>query len=161
MSDLGLPRLRALYPEKRLEQFTDRTPGTVSELEERVRMCASQGYGSSEGAFERGISVVTAPVRERSGGIVAAVTVTVPRSDFGTAREKDETSLLPCVARRSNYRCEWDTGPMMMTPPRSSPRAAPKKRIERLASRRCATPLATGLERVMDAGEQCHLIAIA
>src|SRR5471032_2007099 len=50
---------------------------------------------------------------------------------------------------------------MTMIPPRSWPHAALKKRIERLASRRCATPLATGLERVMDAGEQCDLIAIA
>jgi DNA-binding IclR family transcriptional regulator len=98
MSDLGSPQLRMLYPEKRLEQFTDRTPGTVSELEERVRVCASQGYGSSEGAFERGISVVTAPVRERSGSIVAAVTVTVPRSEFGTAREKDDLVTAVCGA---------------------------------------------------------------
>ena len=36
--------------------------------------------------------------RERSGGIVAAVTLTVPRSEFGTTREKDDLITAVCGA---------------------------------------------------------------
>lgn len=88
MGDLSLEALHALYPQANLDQFTERTPGTVEDLYERVRECAAQGYGISEASFERGISVVTVPVRDHSARIVAAITVTVPRSDLGDAAEK-------------------------------------------------------------------------
>ena len=83
MGDMTLGDLKALYAEQPLERFTDRTPGTVEELYARVRESAEQGYALSEASFERGISVVSAPVRDQSGKIVAAITATVPRSDIG------------------------------------------------------------------------------
>ncbi|MEP9324558.1 IclR family transcriptional regulator [Paraburkholderia phymatum] len=83
MGDLSLMQLRQLYPETQLERFTDRTPATVDELYERIRETAAQGYAVSEASFERGISVVSAPVRDQTGKIVAAMTATVPRSDIG------------------------------------------------------------------------------
>ena len=83
MGDLTLAELRALYPEKQLERYTERTPATVADLYARVREFAQQGYAVSEASFETGISVVSAPVRDQSGRIVAALTATVPRSDIG------------------------------------------------------------------------------
>ncbi|GAB5094895.1 IclR family transcriptional regulator [Caballeronia sp. LP006] len=109
MGDLTREALRTLYPEERLEQYTDRTPVTVDELYERVRECATLGYGLSEASFERGISVVTAPVRDRAGAIVAAVTATVPRSDIGRDEEKRPLIEAVCgaaidLSARLNYR---------------------------------------------------------
>jgi DNA-binding IclR family transcriptional regulator len=109
MGDLTLAQLRALYPENTLEQFTERTPATVDELDERVRECAALGYGLSEASFERGISVVTAPVRDREGALVAAVTATVPRSDIGADADKTQLVETICAAAielstRLNYR---------------------------------------------------------
>jgi DNA-binding IclR family transcriptional regulator len=92
MGDMTLAELKALYSGQRLERFTDRTPDTVEELYARVRESAARGYAISEASFERGISVVTAPVRDQSGKIVAAITVTVPRSDIG------DDELAPLVA---------------------------------------------------------------
>lgn len=108
MGDLSLQALRALYPEASLEQYTERTPATVEELYDRVRECAALGYGLSEASFERGISVVTAPVRDRSGAIVAAVAATVPRSDIGKDDEKRQIVETVCAAAidlsaRMNY----------------------------------------------------------
>jgi DNA-binding IclR family transcriptional regulator len=113
MGDLSLAALRALYPEAKLEQYTERTPATVEVLDERVRECAALGYGVSEASFERGISVVTAPVRDRTGAIVAAVTATVPRSDIGEDREKSQLVESICAAAielsmRLNYRPTQD-----------------------------------------------------
>jgi DNA-binding IclR family transcriptional regulator len=118
MGDLTLGELRELYPEKRLEPFTDRTPATVDELYERVRECAVAGFAVSEASFERGISVVTAPVRDQSGKIVAAVTATVPRSDLGEQSERTRLVETVCAAacdlsERLNYRPGADDPTLM------------------------------------------------
>lgn len=109
MGDLSLSALKVLYPEAQLEKYTERTPATVEELYERVEECALLGYGLSEASFERGISVVTAPVRDHSGAIVAAVAATVPRSDIGVDEEKSRLVEAICAAAfelstRLNYR---------------------------------------------------------
>ncbi|WP_321910220.1 IclR family transcriptional regulator [Paraburkholderia sp. J11-2] len=108
MGDLSLAELRTLYPEKQLERYTERTPATVADLYARVREFAQQGYAVSEASFETGISVVSAPVRDQSGRIVAALTATVPRSDIGEA-ERAPLVAAVCAAAldlsaRLNYR---------------------------------------------------------
>jgi len=109
MGDLTLTELRALYPEKQLERYTDRTPATVTDLYARVREFVQQGYALSEASFETGISVVSAPVRDQSGRIVAAITATVPRSDIGAEAERAPLVAAVCAAAidlsaRLNYR---------------------------------------------------------
>ncbi|WP_395068201.1 IclR family transcriptional regulator [Paraburkholderia silvatlantica] len=108
MGDLTLAELRTLYPEKQLERYTERTPATVADLYARVREFAQQGYALSEASFETGISVVSAPVRDQSSRIVAALTATVPRSDIGEA-ERAPLVAAVCAAAidlsaRLNYR---------------------------------------------------------
>ncbi|TAL94329.1 MAG: IclR family transcriptional regulator [Paraburkholderia sp.] len=113
MGDLTPGELRALYPEPQLERFTERTPATVDELYERVRESAALGYALSEASFERGISVVTAPVRDQTGKIVAAITATVPRSDIGGPGEREPLIAAVCgaavdLSARLNYRPNAD-----------------------------------------------------
>jgi DNA-binding IclR family transcriptional regulator len=98
MGDLSVDELRQLYPEPQLERFTERTPATVDELYERIRESAALGYAVSEASFERGISVVSAPVRDQSSKIVAALTVTIPRSDIGEADEREPLVVAVCQA---------------------------------------------------------------
>jgi DNA-binding IclR family transcriptional regulator len=85
MGDLTLADLRALYPEPQLHRFTKLTPDTIEELYERIRVDAERGYAISESSFERGISVVTAPVRDDTGRIVAVITTTIPRPEIEAA----------------------------------------------------------------------------
>lgn len=82
MSDMTLDELKKLYPEPELERFTKQTPATVEELYERVCDDARRGYAISESSFERGISVVSAPVRNDTGRIVAVITTTIPRPEI-------------------------------------------------------------------------------
>lgn len=84
MGDLTLPELRALYPEPKLECYTQYTPETVELLYEQIRDDAERGYAISQSLFERGISVVSAPVRNDSGRIVAVITTTIPRPEIDT-----------------------------------------------------------------------------
>ncbi|MBN3855875.1 IclR family transcriptional regulator [Paraburkholderia sp. Ac-20340] len=104
MGDLTLVELRALYPEKQLERFTERTPATVADLYSRVREFAEQGYALSEASFETGISVVSAPVRDQSTRIVAALTATVPRSDIGDVERGPLVSAV-CAAAMELSAC--------------------------------------------------------
>jgi DNA-binding IclR family transcriptional regulator len=113
MGDLSFEELRQLYPEPQLERFTERTPATVEELYGRVRESAALGYAVSEASFERGISVVDAPVRDQAGKIVAALTVTIPRSDIGLAADRDPLIIAVCQAalelsERLSYRPRAD-----------------------------------------------------
>jgi DNA-binding IclR family transcriptional regulator len=63
-----------------------------------VRESAALGYALSEASFERGISVVSAPVRDQSGKIAAALTVTIPRSDLGESEEREPLISAVCQA---------------------------------------------------------------
>jgi DNA-binding IclR family transcriptional regulator len=78
LQDLSLAELRELYPEDHLEVFSGNTPKTVVELFHMVQHDKERGIVLQEGFFERGISTVAAPVRDRSGAIVAALGATIP-----------------------------------------------------------------------------------
>ena len=82
MGDMTLEDLKKLYPEPELERFTKQTPATIDDLYERIRDDATRGYAISESSFERGISVVSAPVRNDTGRIVAVITTTIPRHEI-------------------------------------------------------------------------------
>ena len=111
MGDLSLKELHALYPEGALNRMTNATPETVDALYEVIREDALRGYGVSNSSFERGISVVTAPVRNETQKIVACITVTVPRPEIDAALIAD--GLIDKVqraaaelSRRLNYRSD-------------------------------------------------------
>nr|WP_238295832.1 IclR family transcriptional regulator [Caballeronia novacaledonica] len=111
MSGLTFKELKALFPESKLQQYTERTPRTVTQLYKLIQEDIQRGFVVSESSFERGISVVTAPVRDDIGQVAAVITVTIPRAEI-TPRElasglvekvraaADELSL------RLNYRPE-------------------------------------------------------
>lgn len=109
MGDLSLAELRDLYPEENLERFTSQTPTTVHALHERVRESALRGYAVSASSFERGISVVSVPVRSEASRIVAAITVTIPHSEIDQATLDGGlvAQVVDCAAQlshRLNYR---------------------------------------------------------
>jgi DNA-binding IclR family transcriptional regulator len=70
-------KVRALYQNGQPERYWSNTPGSVATLLKMLREDRHRGYVVSESVFERGISAIAAPVREGSGGVVAAVSVTV------------------------------------------------------------------------------------
>ncbi|CAG9169008.1 IclR family transcriptional regulator [Cupriavidus respiraculi] len=80
LEDLTLDELRHLYPEPQLEVFSDSTPRTVEELHEMVQRDRERGFVLQEGFFEASISSIAAPVRDRSGKVVAAMGATIPAS---------------------------------------------------------------------------------
>jgi DNA-binding IclR family transcriptional regulator len=78
MGHLGSRELKALYPQEPLPQYTSQTPTTRSQLLKMIERDKAQGYGTSQGGFESGISTVVAPVTNEFNQVVAAVSVTIP-----------------------------------------------------------------------------------
>jgi DNA-binding IclR family transcriptional regulator len=71
--------LRALYPKSALPRVSPNSPRTLAELKRLLREDRARGHAVSESFFEQGISAVAAPVRDREGKIVAAISVTAQR----------------------------------------------------------------------------------
>jgi DNA-binding IclR family transcriptional regulator len=86
LEDLTLPDLRALYPEDHLEEFSGRTPKTVLELFNMVQVDRDRGHVLGEGFFEASISTIAAPVRDDTGGVVAALGATIPAAHIEPER---------------------------------------------------------------------------
>jgi hypothetical protein len=78
MGHLSLADLAKIYPQEPLPKFTDKTPTTRAQLLKMIAQDKAQGYGTSQGGFESGISTVVAPVFNDLQQVVAAVSVTIP-----------------------------------------------------------------------------------
>ena len=109
LGDADDQTLRALYPEATLPATTAHSPRTLAELKRLVAEDRARGYAVSESFFEQGISAIAAPVRDESGRIVAAVSVTAQRPSLEPKafRERLVAQVLGTAAelsRQLNYR---------------------------------------------------------
>ncbi|WP_415913752.1 IclR family transcriptional regulator [Paraburkholderia sp. J63] len=102
LGDFTEDALSKLYPEPVLQRYTDHTPMTVDDLYVRIRAAAAQGYALSEGSFEAGVSVVSAPVRDHTGKIVAVVSAAAPHSQLGARSAPLITSVCAAAVELSS-----------------------------------------------------------
>jgi len=98
LEDLSLPQLRELYPEEHLETFSPGTPRTAVELFDMVQADRQRGYVLGEGFFETNISTIAAPVRDHTGGIVAALGVTVTSGHIDEGRVEELVKAVRAAA---------------------------------------------------------------
>ncbi|HTO51623.1 MAG TPA: IclR family transcriptional regulator [Burkholderiales bacterium] len=109
LSDADDRTLQALYPDAALPQQSSRAPHTLADLKRLLREDRARGYAVSESFFEQGISAVAAPVRDRIGAIVAAISVTAQRPTLEPREFRDRLveQVLGAAAELSrslNYR---------------------------------------------------------
>ena len=109
LGDADDQTLRALYPEATLPATSAHSPRTLAELKRLVAEDRARGYAVSESFFEQGISAIAAPVRDESGRIVAAVSVTAQRPTLEPRAHRDRlvAQVLGTAAelsRQLNYR---------------------------------------------------------
>ena len=79
LADMTPDELRAAFGGQggRLKAYSKQTPRTIADLEKVLAEDRARGYAISESFFEPGISAVSAPIRDGSGRVVAAINVTV------------------------------------------------------------------------------------
>lgn len=74
--DFSDAQLAELYPETILPKVTEQTPASRAEFAALLREDRLRGYATSQSFFERGVSAVAAPVRDKHGAVIAALNVT-------------------------------------------------------------------------------------
>lgn len=99
----GKVLLAALAPKdrrkmtKHLDRFTDRTITTRAALDEELRAVERDGYSSTLEELEIGMRAVSAPIRDHSGSIIAAMSVSGPSYRLSDER----TELIVAAVRRA------------------------------------------------------------
>jgi IclR family transcriptional regulator, KDG regulon repressor len=59
-------------------------PADVGDLERRIRRERQVGYAFADQESERGLVAVAAPIRDFTGGVVAAINISAPKYRLGT-----------------------------------------------------------------------------
>jgi len=101
--------LAALYPAASLPKVSAKSPRTLAELKRLVNEDRARGFAVSESFFEQGISAVAAPVRDGTGHVVAAISITAQRPTLDPAelRERLVKQVLRAardLSHQLNYR---------------------------------------------------------
>jgi DNA-binding IclR family transcriptional regulator len=76
LADLSPEELRTLYAGHPMTRYTDQTPTTIAKLEALLNEDRRRGYVAATSFFEPGLTTVAAPVRDRSGRVTSAISVT-------------------------------------------------------------------------------------
>ena len=89
MAGLSSTELRAFIGANALKKFTRRTISTLAALQREVAQVRQQGYAIDDQEFEEGLKCVGAPIRDRFGSVVAAISVAGPAMRLSEARMPD------------------------------------------------------------------------
>ncbi|MBM7414880.1 MULTISPECIES: IclR family transcriptional regulator [Nocardiaceae] len=104
----GLPRdeVRRRLP-SRLDSFTETTVTSLTALEQELEAVRSRGWASVREELEIGLNAVSAPVRDHTGDVVAALSVSGPayrlESDDFASVAADAMSAALEISRRLGY----------------------------------------------------------
>lgn len=71
--------VRHLLP-LRIDQFTPDTTADIAVFVEQLKVIRSQGYAVASGELTRDLFAISAPVRDNTGQVVAAMSITAPTS---------------------------------------------------------------------------------
>lgn len=108
LADLSIDELYHLYPQGKLEKFSNRTPDTVEDLYNLVQKDRLHGYVIGEGYFESAISTIAAPVRDHSNRVVATIGATLPSGYVDQAKKESVARQVRATAeelsRLLNYK---------------------------------------------------------
>jgi IclR family transcriptional regulator, acetate operon repressor len=78
LAQLASEQLRALYPDRRLEQMTPRSLLTRRELEAELELIRERGFATNFGESEADVAAVAAAIAGQPGNRRASVTVSAP-----------------------------------------------------------------------------------
>jgi len=127
--DLTDPGLAALFAGAPMERFSDQTPTSLDALKLLLAADRARGYAVSQAFFQRGVSAIAVPVRNREGRTVAAINVTAIDAQMDTAAIHGalKDAVLAAAAEIGQWLGSGDLPAVSRAPPGSSsrPSAAP------------------------------------
>jgi DNA-binding IclR family transcriptional regulator len=86
LADFDLTGLEALFGPGPLHAYTERTITSTADLAKECSQIKEQGFITDDEEFHEGIRAVAAPVRDKDGGVIAAIGVAAPKSRFPDER---------------------------------------------------------------------------
>ena len=89
LSALGVEQRHTLLVAAGLDRFTRRTVTSMAKLERQLVHGRDLGYAVTLEEYEEGLNAVAAPIRDHTGQVVAAVSVSGPAYRFGDARMEE------------------------------------------------------------------------
>lgn len=98
LADLSPDELEKALKGRELERFTPKTIVTLSGLLDELLKVRSQGYAVDDEEFEYGLKCIGAPIHDRSGHVIAAVSIAGPSSRLGPVSMKPFAAAVRRVA---------------------------------------------------------------
>lgn len=112
LADLTDEDLLARIGDRPLERFTEATITEVDALRAELAEVRTAGYARDEGEYTRGVFCIAAPVRDHSGRVAAAMSVSVPQVRVSPAKEQQVIEALTrhadALARSLGHRRDGD-----------------------------------------------------
>ncbi len=114
----GLPddEVRRRFGAGSLPQFTPHTLATVDELCEELARVRARGYATDDEEYTPGIRCIAVPIYDRTGAVVAAMSVSVPTFRFSERLRERALTLLPAAAEEISAALGWLPNRMSGTP---------------------------------------------
>jgi IclR family transcriptional regulator, KDG regulon repressor len=81
-------------------RLTNKTISNISELLKEVKKIKKQGFAFDDGECHEGVQCLAAPIKDNSGAIIAAISVSVPKQRMSRTR-KEEIRVLVLQAAES------------------------------------------------------------
>lgn len=87
LSDFGLPELKALYGATPLENYTARTIVSLPKLARACARVRTDGYAIDASEYLDDVACVAAPLRDRSGIVIASIGISAPATRLSKGRD--------------------------------------------------------------------------
>jgi IclR family transcriptional regulator, KDG regulon repressor len=100
LAEMDLPPLRAFVRANGLKPYTRLTIRTIRRLQQELENVRRNGYAIDDQEFEEGLKCIGAPIRDRSGVVVAAISVAGPAIRLGVERMPALISIVAGAAAR-------------------------------------------------------------
>lgn len=100
LSECNEATLEAIYPQADLPPLTGNTLKTVSELERELASVRTRGYATDNEEFCLNVCCVGAPVRNYTGKVIAAMSVSGPANRLTPSRVEEVLPVLLAATRR-------------------------------------------------------------
>jgi len=104
LSELTETRIDSLYPEEKLQQITNKTISTKTELKLRLKQVRESGISFDSESTIEGVVAFASVIRRADGIAVAALGIALPKNRMNPKKHELFTSLIKMSASLTSYR---------------------------------------------------------
>lgn len=116
LADRNPAEVRAIVERAGMKRFTTRTIATIEALEKDLAAVRRQDAASDVGEISTDVCCVAVPVRDRYGGVVAGMSISMPAYRFDESRERVLEALRAGAQRASMALEEAAVPPVVLDP---------------------------------------------